>query len=961
MKIRFFICLSFLLAVPLSVAAQEDFVLLKIKVIDSFSREFLDKAAVTVLEPDSVTMLPGRASVVTESGGPSRSGYVSRYYFAVNVPRRAEYVVKVTLPGYDEQYCRFSVPARKAGRKVKEWYVKDILLRKNYSSMDRTLGEATVTASRVAMVVKGDTIEYDARAFRLAEGSMLDNLISMLPGVTFTEDGRIYVNGQYVDKLMVNGRDFFKDNPKVALDNLPSYVVDKIKVYHEGPAWAHLIDQKNRSRGKLPLVVDVRLKREYAQGWLINVDAGGGSKTRGGWDEVYLARLFAMRYTGYSGLALYGSVNNLGDNQSPGRKGEWKKMDVTKGERKVKVGGVNLDIDGKRTGAKYGSTLEVRREDILSNQLQTSKTYNGLIARQSQYTSAKDMEQTEIKWNNDITAMSSRTFFNITPFVKYLRNREQNDSKDVQNTMSDESEEWNYYYTRDKISSDYSDNWTAGARLVSKIKSPFTGKNYNIYGNFNYTHTARDNENRENYVMMSEAPAKWQWRDALPKRSYLYNIDISRNIVDKKLKALNYYSITAGYQYDQRYESGRRDRERKVSFQDQTEPDYSGIDRRLPSMNTEEMWLTDAVNSYRTATMSRTHIPHISFNMMVRPVYFMSELKLNFSRRSINDFRNSTPHSFERKDCYFSLNNFLAYRNLSFSYDISSSLPSMLSLLNVRDSSDHLNVYLGNADLKNTVRNRFNIGYRLTQQKRQRTLNASLQGEFIRNAVGNSRIYDFETGVMTYRPRNINGNWSGEVQADYGQALDRNGRLMFNTKSRFKLTHSVDFSAVSQDLTRSVVDNYRVSEELALKYRTTGGIHIGAKGNVAYTRQLSRSQLFSNNSSTDFSYGMTFAAPVIKSLDFETDIMAYARRGYTDRSMNTTDWVWNASLTYALGHQKRWLLRAVGFDLLHQLSSVRRVVNEQGYTETRYNVMSSYAMLNIVYRLNVKPKGRKQE
>lgn len=277
---RLFLFLLPIFLLPTPLLAQAGSVLLRLRVIDSFTRETVKDAAVTVCEVDSMTVLLGglRRERRFSNGVAMVDGYCG------DVPRRTAYVVKVSREGYEAQCVRILVPERGHGRRVKEWQAKDIVMRRASSAFDRTLGEATVTASRVAMVVKGDTVEYDVRAFRLAEGSMLDNLMAMLPGVTLTEDGRIYVNGEFVKKLMVNGRDFFNGNPKVALDNLPAYTVDKVRAYHEGPAWSHLIDEKNADYSRKPLVMDVRLKREYAQGWLANIEAGGGSKTRGGWE-----------------------------------------------------------------------------------------------------------------------------------------------------------------------------------------------------------------------------------------------------------------------------------------------------------------------------------------------------------------------------------------------------------------------------------------------------------------------------------------------------------------------------------------------------------------------------------------------------------------------------------------------------------------------------------------------------
>jgi hypothetical protein len=99
----------------------------------------------------------------------------------------------------------------------------------------------TVTASKVKMVMHGDTIVYNADAFQLSEGSMLDALIRQLPGSELKSDGRIYVNGRFVESLLLNGKDFFKGNNTVLLQNLPTYAVNSIKVYEKKTKIDHFL------------------------------------------------------------------------------------------------------------------------------------------------------------------------------------------------------------------------------------------------------------------------------------------------------------------------------------------------------------------------------------------------------------------------------------------------------------------------------------------------------------------------------------------------------------------------------------------------------------------------------------------------------------------------------------------------------------------------------------------------
>lgn len=106
--------------------------------------------------------------------------------------------------------------------------LKPVLL-KRMKQID--LDEVTVTATKVKFYNKGDTLVYNADAFQLAEGSMLDALIRQLPGAELRDNGQIFVNGRFVEDLLLNGKDFFKGNNQIMLDNLPTYLVKDVKVY----------------------------------------------------------------------------------------------------------------------------------------------------------------------------------------------------------------------------------------------------------------------------------------------------------------------------------------------------------------------------------------------------------------------------------------------------------------------------------------------------------------------------------------------------------------------------------------------------------------------------------------------------------------------------------------------------------------------------------------------------------
>ena len=174
---------------------------------DSFTKEGIDSAKITLMPRDSI-------EVEAFYGEPFGWWQVYR-----DIKAPGKYIMKFEHDGYYTAY-----------RNVNFKYVKyrhtgdsfgEVLMHKMKMKKEVTLGEVKVTASKVKMVMRGDTIVYNADAFQLSSGSMLDKLIMMLPGVTLDTSGQIFVNGEKVEALLVNGENFFHGDTKVALDNLP--------------------------------------------------------------------------------------------------------------------------------------------------------------------------------------------------------------------------------------------------------------------------------------------------------------------------------------------------------------------------------------------------------------------------------------------------------------------------------------------------------------------------------------------------------------------------------------------------------------------------------------------------------------------------------------------------------------------------------------------------------------------
>ena len=191
---------------------------------------------------------------------------VTTSYFYKQVPRvDSTYVFDVVCDNYATRTMSFRV--EDIGKRETEREIPLIYL----DRAAQHLKEVTVTTSKIKFYNKGDTIVYNADAFLLAEGSMLDALISQLPGVELTDNGQIKVNGEFVESLLLNGKEFFDGNNNLMLENIAAYTVKDIQVYEGESRDARRMIKPDARK---VLTMDVRLKREYNIGWIINAQGG---------------------------------------------------------------------------------------------------------------------------------------------------------------------------------------------------------------------------------------------------------------------------------------------------------------------------------------------------------------------------------------------------------------------------------------------------------------------------------------------------------------------------------------------------------------------------------------------------------------------------------------------------------------------------------------------------------------
>ena len=222
--------------------------------------------------------------------------------------KNCKYLLRGRLEGYEDGYLPLTIDASNTGAIM----LDDALEPRKIRQVN--LQEVTVTATKVKMYYRGDTIVYDATAFKLPDGSMLDDLIHQMPGVTIDEYGQIFVNGRKIDELQLGSRSFMRGNSKVLMENLPYYTVKDIKVYDQD---TDLNRALNAQVEKKKFVMDVNLKPEHQIGYIANVEAAGGTMER------WLGRAFLLGFTERTRYTLLGNSNNVNESRHIGRSDHW--------------------------------------------------------------------------------------------------------------------------------------------------------------------------------------------------------------------------------------------------------------------------------------------------------------------------------------------------------------------------------------------------------------------------------------------------------------------------------------------------------------------------------------------------------------------------------------------------------------------------------------------------------------
>ena len=945
MKRLFWLTVS--LALSLTMAAQTDSLQAKPKkkertiqlygeVYDSFT-----KAKVKAF----VTLMQAADSAVVDTMTCWTWSTSSYYEFKVPA-RQADFIVKATADGYEDTTMNYAL--RHIARNS-YFELPRLLMKKKQRQDDDIYQElgmegVVVRGTKVKLAYRGDTLVYNASAFNLPEGSMLDGLIRQMPGAELKENGDIYINGKKVDYLTLNGKDFFKGQNKVMLENLPYFTVKELKVYDKSSKESQLVGHDVSQKD---YVMDVQLKREYNRGYLGNVETGAGTDSR------YLARFFGLYYDDHSRASVFANLNNVNENRTPGSDGDWRPSDMPQGLMSTKQTGLHIETEDKDKNweEEFDATLNWSDADNWSRTATERFATDGNITGGSEsWSRQKDFSFNANSWfqmKKPFTLWSSI-------YINY--------SNGDRSTGSQDS--------------------TLRSTLINRTLNDGLNKyrQLNMTGSLNYHH-------------------KFDWGDAF-MLNFTVNYANQKPAENFSLQR-TYYALTGSDELRHYYADAHGHNyqyQAKTTYTLQllnrwyVQPyvSYAQTMSKSHNLNYRLDWLQDAVNdrqqiswlpSTRDALATtldgnnsdtQLHITHgyqggLEIHHSTDDEYMSLQLPIDNNDERVHYIGHGIDTIARRNYTNFSPE-FVWYRwgisksgLQSLSYHSNITRPELTTLIPKDDTTNPLVTWVNNPELKAHITHNLGIAFVFNNDSTRRFVRLWSNASVTQNAWGTRTTYNQVTGAYTYQKDNINGNWSWTMGTSYERPLDKKKLLTLQQHFDANYIHSVDFgiqyvATLSQPpVPKSTVNNWTLHDKLGLEYQKDK-LTIGISGEISWRSSTSKRQDFERISAFDYNYGglLRYVIPWVK-LSLGTDIRMFSRRGYSSDMMNTDDLVWNAELARTLFKEKL-TLKLTAFDLLHQLSSKQYGVNAQGRTETWNNCIPRYLMLSAIYKLNIKPK-----
>ncbi|RYY22047.1 MAG: TonB-dependent receptor [Chitinophagaceae bacterium] len=905
----FFVSLILVLFLSESLSAQG---VINGKLVDSLTKQTLSLATVTVFRAKDTTIITYRLS--------DGSGVFRVPGIPFDVPMR----VVISFSGYRGYRREFSL-----SRENPSLELGDIRLVNDPASLD----EVVITAERPPVSIKKDTIEFNASAFKTLPTALVEDLLKKLPGVDVDKDGNISVNGRKANRILVDGKEFFGGDPKVATRNLPADIIDKVQVSDDKE---QLNMNPDIAKADLGQVINLKLKKSIKQGVFGKLYAGAGTDDRyeaGGIVNMFrdTFQVSALAYTNNLNKAGFGAgdIQSLGGFQRSGINSISINSEGGFSFNDISFGGTGQGIQ-KSTGAginannQFGKNLTVNLQyffgHINSKLQQVSNTQqffgdSSLTTRSNTSQVADDYNHRiggKIRWKID-----SLSELQFTPSITLRTNTSSrdlhtesfssfrpklNESRNLQD-LSGNSNGYSHllYYNKNFRKKGRSINITNNIRLNS-----FDNDQLNNVANFFY-------DSLQEFTRLDQLRARDQ-NTFSSNFSLTYSEPVSKSLTLRIANSADYFN----------------DRDDVATFnKHQSGPVYDSLNQELTNGFSRDGFRNNASAGLRWKLGKVTIGPSVNFQ------------SLNIRNRFVKD----DPI---RQDFFFVLPSLtVQWNSLYISYNASAQEPNVNDLQPVIDNTNPLYQQLGNPSLVPAVRHNLNINTYKYDTKSQLTYNLYANGSLTDNAVIREREVN-DQGVQISYPLNVDGIKSISLSASIRKQIKfiNSWQLTFGTG----IYGNAGRSVVIVNKTRSEVTNTNISPSLNASFNWKDKFEFTQQYSINWNKSKYDNSVYPGLELVRHYSTSEAVVRLPKHWVWESTV-DYWYNPVVAPGIRKSNFRWNAGLNYLFLKDDKGQLKFSVYDLLNRNIGVSRTIRENYIQDNQTTVLQRYFMLTFTYNI----------
>lgn len=931
------------------------------KIMDYITNDFIeDTLSIHLLSPDSTIVNTGLVyNTPTHQHGHKRE---TLFEFSVNNPG----VYIIYIESTKNYYALHKTIDIKFHRREKTIVLEPLLLKhKPYDNDAIELEEVVVKATKVKFYFHNDTLIYNADAFATIPGFVLNDILKKMPGLELHPNGEIIVQGKKIDELLLNGKDFFNNDRRTLLENMPAYMVKNVKIYEKTKDTLSLIKREREFSG---YVMDVKLKKEHQSTFVANSDIGYGTNNR------YFIKTFGMQISPISRFSTSINLNNINKDEYSDGNGSYRSIDSNDGNIKNSKWEMAYNLDQIRGFYAINGNAQISYQDSYSD----NKTFSQLFHKTGDVFSYNHTINNTyyFKTNSEhnLYLLGNSVFdFTIRPHIMYEKRKMnifETSGTFKENLNSVLGESW-----LDSLQSAESENilqlYGISGNKNGAINDATSLKTWiDLLKDINIAHTEDVIHLNAGYSFHklsidnnSNNTIKYYQSNKREQLCQLQKNDVKN--IEGKVHAdytcvLGHHSLQFGYNFNRISIKN----ENPIYAFHKIDYDENPSNYILPS-HEEALKDLDKNNSYSYNQIENNHTTNLKYTYSLEEgnKYTMVSINIPFSynKKNLTFYRNQNRNSMNKNG--FLPNLMLNFQKrysefgkgawlCTFDYEYKVDFPPLYSMIDFRNTSNPLFVENGNANLRNVRTHNF-FGQLFWQNAFNNIHRMNFSYIIIDNQIANIRCFDKNTGITELFPVNIDGNSTFNINF-VNNIFFKHGRAsQFNNDIRFTLNKCSDYeSTVSLDeINKSIVSNYFISGNIGVDLYSNNHKFI-CKSSIytIYQHTKSKRKDFDNFDAINYGFKCNLSYELPYNCIFETNFQSVSRRGYTNNNMNDNEYLWSANLKKSFNNS--WSVKCEVFDILNQRKNIYNYVNAQGNTEYITNNMHRYIMLHVLWTMS---------